>query len=144
MWFQTSKTGLFLGQCAEYCGTQHAGMLIRVVVDMQSNFEKWVANEQKPAVEEASVSKGKQAFLAQTCVNCHRIHGTTAQGTYAPDLTHLMSRQTLASGMVPNTPENLQRWIADPQKIKEGALMPGFGLSEAEQEAIVQYLLTLK
>lgn len=144
MWFQTSETGLFLGQCAEYCGTQHAGMLIRVIVDTPSDFEKWMANEQKPAVEDAAVSKGRLTFLAQTCVNCHRINGTTAQGNYAPDLTHLMSRQTLASGMVPNKPENLRRWIADPQKIKEGALMPAFGLSEAEQEAIVQYLLTLK
>lgn len=144
MWFQTKEAGLFLGQCAEYCGTQHAGMLIRVVAESPADFDKWVKNEQKPAVEDAAVSKGKQAFLAQTCINCHRIHGTAAQGTYAPDLTHLMSRQTLASGMVPNTAENLRRWIADPQKIKEGSLMPAFGLSVSDQDAIVRYLLSLR
>lgn len=144
MWFQTREAGLFVGQCAEYCGTQHAGMLIRVVAESPVEFDKWIKNEQQPAVEDAAVSKGKQAFLAQTCINCHRIQGTIAKGTYAPDLTHLMSRQTLASGMVPNTPDNLRRWIADPQKLKEGALMPAFGLSKSDQEAIVRYLLSLR
>ena len=144
MWFQTDKTGLYLGQCAEYCGTQHANMLLRVVVESPSDFEAWLANERKPAVEDSGVQAGRAAFLGQSCVNCHRVRGTPAQGTYAPDLTHLMSRRTLASGMVENTPENLRRWMADPQQVKPGCLMPAFGLGDRERDEIVRYLLTLR
>jgi cytochrome c oxidase subunit 2 len=143
MWFQPNKAGLYVGQCAEYCGTQHANMLIRVVADSPGDFESWLENERKLATEDAAVSAGRLAFLAQSCINCHRVRGTSAQGGYAPDLTHLMSRQTLASGMVPNTPENLRRWVADPQPIKPGCLMPAFGLSDRDRDDIVNYLLTL-
>lgn len=147
MWFQTDRHGLYVGQCAEYCGTQHANMLIRVVVDSPSGFESWLANEQQPAVEDPDAAAGRSAFLGQSCVNCHRVRGTSAQGEYAPDLTHLMKRQTLASGMVDmvkNPRANLRDWIADPQKIKPGCLMPAFGLSDRERDAIVRYLLTLR
>jgi len=144
MWFQTDRPGLYLGQCAEYCGTQHANMLLRVVVNSPRDFERWLENERKPAIADTQVSAGRSAFLAQSCINCHRVRGTAAQGGYAPDLTHLMSRQTLASGMIPNTPENLRRWVADPQPIKPGCLMPAFGLGDREREDIVRYLLTLR
>jgi cytochrome c oxidase subunit 2 len=144
MWFQTDRPGLYLGQCAEYCGTQHANMLLRVVVATPSEFEHWLENEQKPAVEDPAVSAGRSAFLAQSCVNCHRVRGTPAQGGYAPDLTHLKARQTLASCMVENSPEYLRRWVADPQQIKPGCLMPAFGLGDREREDIVRYLLTLR
>jgi cytochrome c oxidase subunit 2 len=144
MWFQTDRPGLYLGQCAEYCGTQHANMLIRVVVDSPSDFDRWLESEQKPAVEDPAAGAGRSAFLAQSCVNCHQVRGTPAQGRYAPDLTHLMNRQTLASGMVENSPENLHRWVADPQQIKPGCLMPAFGLGDQEREDIVRYLLTLR
>jgi cytochrome c oxidase subunit 2 len=144
MWFQSDQPGLYLGQCAEYCGTQHARMLLRVVVDPPRDFESWLENQRKPAVEDNGVRAGRLAFLSLSCVNCHRVGGTPARGDYAPDLTHLMSRQTLASGMVPNTPENLRRWIADPQKIKPGCLMPAFGLTERELDDVVRYLLTLR
>jgi len=144
MWFQTDRPGLYLGQCAEYCGTQHANMLIRVVVDSPNDFEKWLENERQPAAEDPAGSAGQSAFLAQSCVNCHRVRGTSAQGSYAPDLTHLMSRKTLASGMVENTPENLRRWVDDPQPIKPGCLMPAFGLGDRERNDIVRYLLTLR
>jgi cytochrome c oxidase subunit 2 len=144
MWFQTDRLGVYLGQCAEYCGTQHANMLLRVVVDSPKDFEAWLANECKPAVEDADVRAGRSAFLGQSCVNCHRVRGTPARGTYAPDLTHLMSRKTLASGMVENNAENLHRWVVDPQKIKQGCLMPAFGLSDRECDEIVGYLLTLR
>ena len=143
MWFETGETGLLLGQCAEYCGTQHANMLIRVVVDTPADFDRWLENEEKPAVEEPDRSEERRVFLSQSCLNCHRVRGTVAMGTYAPDLTHLMSRATLASGMVPNTAENLRRWIADPQRIKPGCLMPAFGLSVRDRDRIVDYLLTL-
>jgi cytochrome c oxidase subunit 2 len=146
LWFQTDKPDLYLGQCAEYCGTQHANMLLRVVAEPPQDFERWLEDEQKPGVDDPDpdVQKGKAAFLSHSCVNCHRVQGTTAQGTYAPDLTHLMRRETLASGMIPNTPEKLRQWVDDPQKIKHGCLMPAFGLSQSDQDLMVRYLLTLR
>ena len=143
-WFQTDRPGLYFGQCAEYCGTQHANMLIRVVAEPIESFEQWLAHEKSPAVDDPEMREGKSVFLSQSCVNCHRIRGTTAQGTFAPDLTHLMSRQSLASGMIPNTAENLRAWVADPQKAKPGCLMPAFGLSDHDRDQIVGYLLTLR
>jgi cytochrome c oxidase subunit 2 len=141
---RASEPGLYLGQCAEYCGTQHANMLLRVVVDMPAQFDRWLENQARPAEDDPAVKKGKLAFLAQSCINCHRVRGTKAQGTYAPDLTHLMSRETLASGEIENTPDNLARWVHDPQPIKPGCLMPAFGLSPADEESIVRYLRTLR
>jgi cytochrome c oxidase subunit 2 len=144
LWFETKEPGLYVGQCAEFCGTQHANMLLRVVVDTPDDFRRWLDNERKPAVEDPSVAEGKAAFLSESCVNCHRIRGTEAVGTYGPDLTHLMSRKTLASGMIPNDPENLKKWIRDPQKVKTGCLMPAFGLSERRLDQVVRYLATLR
>ncbi len=137
------QTGVFLGQCAEYCGLQHANMQIRVTVEPEAAFQEWVRNQSEPAREVASEQEGRHAFLSQSCVNCHRIRGTAANGSYAPDLTHLMSRETLASGMVRNTPDHLAAWIRDPQAIKPGCPMPAFQLTEAQQKSIVRYLLTL-
>jgi cytochrome c oxidase subunit 2 len=144
MWFETDQPGLYLGQCAEYCGTQHAAMLLRVYVHPPGEFARWVKEQQQPAVEDLAVQEGKQLFLSHSCVNCHRVRGTSAKGTYAPDLTHLMSRSTLAAGILPNTKENLRRWVANPQHDKPGCLMPAFGLSERELNLIVDYLATLR
>ncbi|HVA45353.1 MAG TPA: cytochrome c oxidase subunit II [Pirellulales bacterium] len=148
MWFQTDKPGLYLGQCAEYCGTQHANMLLRVMVDEPADFERWLENESEPAVAPAAgdrAATGAQStFLAQSCVNCHRVRGTKADGKFGPDLTHLMARQTLASGMATNDRETLRQWLADPQSVKQGCLMPAFGLSPHEIDEIVEYLLTLR
>ncbi len=152
MWLQTKETGIFLGQCAEYCGTQHANMLLRVSVDSPEDFERWLVEQAKPAADEPAVKtdrelflKDRDLFLTQSCVNCHRVRGTAAAGSYAPDLTHLMSRQTLASGMIPNDPEgnHLRAWIVDPQTIKPGCLMSAFGLSTEQLNSIVRYLKTL-
>lgn len=144
MWFTTDRPGLFYGQCAEYCGTQHANMLIRVHAEPVEEFEQWLKHEREPAAEDPAMQAGKAAFLAQSCVNCHRVRGTSAQGTFGPDLTHLAGRQTLAAGMIPNTQENLRAWVADPQQIKPGCLMPAFGLSETDRNQIVNYLSTLR
>jgi cytochrome c oxidase subunit 2 len=162
MWFRTDKPGLYFGQCAEYCGTQHANMLLRVYVDPVDQFQKWLELQQKdrwpfpedPRLKDPQVRAGEKAFLAQSCINCHAVRGTPAKGKYAPDLTHLMSRRTLASGMIPNDPEDrpldnledskLLAWVTDPQAIKPGCLMPAFGLSEQERDNIVRYLLTLR
>jgi cytochrome c oxidase subunit 2 len=95
-------------------------------------------------VAAAQVQAGRDVFFATSCVNCHTISGTTAQGKFGPDLTHLMSRDTLAAGAAPNTPATLRDWVRDPHTRKEGALMPNMQLSDAELEQIVAYLLTLK
>jgi cytochrome c oxidase subunit 2 len=146
LWFQSAEPGLYLGQCAEYCGTQHAGMLLRVYIDPPDEFDRWLDHQEKPAdkIKNASLLEDQKFFLSQSCVNCHRVDGTSAQGSYAPDLTHLMSRQTLASGLYPNTPENLRKWVDNPQKLKPGCLMPAFGLSTREQDQIVRYLQSLQ
>jgi len=145
MSFQTDRPDLYLGQCAEYCGTQHANMLLRVVVDSPRDFESWLENERREARDEGQEAKaGKEVFLSQSCVNCHRIRGTPAKGSYAPDLTHLRRRETLASGMVPNTAENLRKWLEDPQKVKPGCLMPAFALSKDDRKLLLGYLLTLR
>ncbi len=144
MWFDPRQTGVYLGNCAEYCGTQHARMLIRVIVHQQDEFERWVAEQQKPAVEDAQVTAGRKVFLSTSCVNCHTINGTTANGKFGPDLTHLMSRETIGSGAVKNTPDLLRAWVSDPQKLKEGCRMPDMQLSQPELDLIVAYLMTLK
>jgi cytochrome c oxidase subunit 2 len=144
MWFQTTWPGLYVGQCAEYCGTQHANMLLRVYVDSPEDFAAWIANEQKPAVDDAAQRDGIQAFMSQSCVNCHTIRGTTAHGKFGPDLTHLAARQTIAGGMIPLNRDNLRKWIRDPQQIKTECLMPAFGLSDRNVNLITDYLMTLK
>lgn len=147
MWFQTNEKGLYLGQCAEYCGTQHAKMLLRVYVDPPDEFAKWLDDQKQDAItpKDEKVIAGRDVYLKTSCVDCHRVGGTGSKGNYAPDLTHLMSRQTLASGIIPNNKKNLRDWIADPRKIKPGCLMAGFGLmGEADLDAITEYLHTLK
>jgi cytochrome c oxidase subunit 2 len=144
MILQTNERGLHLGQCAEYCGAQHANMLIRVIADSPDEFERWLTSESKPAAEDTAMSEGKALFMAQSCVNCHTVRGTSARGTYAPDLTHLMSRATLASGIILNTPETLADWVRDPQTIKPGCLMPAFGLDQPSQNLIVDYMKSLR
>ncbi len=144
LWLQTDRPGEYLGQCAEYCGTQHAHMLIRVVVESPEEFETWLENQQRPAVDDPAVAAGRQAFLSETCINCHRIRGTVAHGNYAPDLTHLMSRPMFAGAMIKLDQEDLERWVKNPQSIKPGCLMPAFGLTDEKQKLIVAFLLTLK
>jgi len=144
LWFETAQTGMYVGQCAEFCGPQHAKMLLRVYVDTPEVYAAWLANQAKPAVDDPKVKEGRELFLTLSCVSCHRVDGTTAAGTYAPDLTHLKSRETLASGIVPNSREELRRWVNDPQKVKPGALMPAFNLSDRELDLVIDYLETLK
>ncbi|MEX0676973.1 MAG: cytochrome c oxidase subunit II [Pirellulales bacterium] len=144
LWLQTDRPGLYLGQCAEYCGTQHAHMLIRVVVQTPEEFEGWLENQSRPAVDDPQAVEGRRTLLSESCVNCHRIRGTTAAGNYAPDLTHLMSRQTFAGAMLDLDRRNLRRWVRNPQSIKQGCLMPAFGLTDEKQDLIVRFLATLR
>ena len=144
MWMDPQRTGLFLGQCAQYCGTQHAKMLLRISVDGQADFADWVRAQQKSAVEDAGAAAGKRVFESNACMNCHAVSGTSANGRFGPDLSHLMSRATIAAGVAQNTQKNLRLWIRDPSAIKPGSLMPAMQLSDADLDAVVSYMETLR
>jgi cytochrome c oxidase subunit 2 len=144
MWIDPHEPGMYLGQCAQYCGTQHAKMLLRVYVDSPEQFRQWAAQQVKPAAVDERASEGRRVFESTACVNCHAIGGTTARGTFGPDLTHLMSRDTIASGAADNTEPQLRLWIQNPDAIKPGSLMPAMKLSDRDLDALVQYLRTLK
>jgi cytochrome c oxidase subunit II len=143
MWMDPQREGVFLGQCAQYCGTQHAKMLLRVSVDRAEDFSAWVRAQQKPAVEDAHVIAGRRVFESNACMNCHAVGGTPADGRFGPDLTHLMSRATLAAGAAENTHDNLRLWIQNPSAIKPGSLMPAMKLGDADLDAVVSYMETL-
>lgn len=144
MWIDPDAPGLYLGQCAQYCGAQHAKMLLRVYADTPAEFAAWVAQQQKPAVEDPNVAEGRQVFLHSACVNCHTVSGTPANGRFGPDLTHLANRDTIAAGAVQNNAYNLRKWIDNPDSLKPGALMPPMHLNDHDLTAITAYLTTLR
>ncbi len=144
MWIDPHEVGVYVGQCAQYCGTQHAKMLLRVVVESRADFERWIANQSQPAQQSDSVEYGRQVFESTACVNCHTVSGTNARGKFGPDLTHLMTRDTIAAGAATNTPENLRLWIKDPDMFKPGSLMPAMQLQDQDLDAVTAYLLTLR
>jgi cytochrome c oxidase subunit 2 len=143
-WIDPYEAGLYLGQCAQYCGTQHAKMLLRVYVDAKEVFDSWVRQQRQPAREQADVAEGRGVFLRTACINCHAVSGTVATGQFGPDLTHLMSRDTIASGIAPNTVENLRAWIRDPESLKPGSRMPAMKLTDRELDSVTTYLATLR
>jgi cytochrome c oxidase subunit 2 len=144
MWIDPPKPGLYLGQCAQYCGTQHAKMLIRVYADTPAQFAQWIAHQKQPAENDPSAAEGKQVFERTACINCHTVSGTAARGKFGPDLTHLASRDTIASGSMKNTPQNLRQWIDDPDSMKPGSLMPKMNLGNHDLDAITAYMATLR
>jgi len=144
LWMDPQRPGIFLGQCAQYCGTQHAKMLQRVVVDPPDQFDAWIRAQREPAVADESASAGRRVFETTACINCHTVRGTAANGRFGPDLTHLMSRATLASGAAENTPENLRVWLSSPDVIKPGSLMPAMKLPDADLDALVHYMQSLR
>lgn len=143
-WLDPREAGLFVGQCAQYCGTQHAKMLLRVYVDSAEDFQTWVRAQQRPANNDEKEAAGRSVFERTACVNCHAINGTNGTGRFGPDLTHLMSRRTIASGAAENNSQNLRLWIENPDSIKPGSLMPAMKLSDSELDALVRYLQTLQ
>jgi cytochrome c oxidase subunit 2 len=175
MWFDPHQPGIYSGQCAQFCGLEHAKMLLRVYVDPPAKFDAWIRSQQQPqssgpvisgekpssatlpnapprdpgianlqqASLDVSAHTGKQVFEQQACINCHTVRGTIANGRFGPDLTHLMSRDTLGAGIIKNTPENLRRWITDPNDFKPGTLMPAMHLTDQQNAQITAYLLTL-
>lgn len=144
LWMDPIRPGVFLGQCAQYCGTQHAKMLQRVSVDSLDGFEAWIRAQREPAVEDAAAMPGRRIFETTACINCHAVRGTAANGRFGPDLTHLMSRATLASGVAENTAENLRVWLRNPDAIKPGSLMPAMKLSDDELDSLVRYMQSLR
>jgi cytochrome c oxidase subunit II len=143
-WLDPHESGVYIGQCAQYCGTQHAKMLLRVYVEPQAQFERWVQAQLQPAPASDAVSEGRRIFETTACINCHAVAGTVADGRFGPDLTHLMSRDTIASGAALNTPEELRKWIQNPESIKPGSLMPAMKLNDQELNAVTAYLETLQ
>jgi cytochrome c oxidase subunit II len=144
MWMDPPKPGIYLGQCAQYCGVQHAKMLLRVWVDRPEDFAAWVRAQQQTAVQDEKVLAGRRVFETTSCINCHAVRGTPADGRFGPDLTHLMSRTTIAAGAAENTHSNLYRWVQNPDTFKPGSLMPAMKLSDSDLNALVAYLETLQ
>jgi len=144
MWIDPHESGLYLGQCAQYCGTQHAKMLLRVYVEPRNEFDHWIQLQRQPASTSDVGYEGRRVFETTACINCHAVAGTVANGRFGPDLTHLMSRETIAAGAALNTPENLRLWIQKPEAIKPGSLMPAMELTDRELDAVTAYLETLE
>lgn len=142
-WFEARRPGLYLGQCAEYCGTQHANMLLRVTAVPPDEFREWLEHQATPAIVDPAVDEGRHLFAAFACLNCHVVDGVSA-GMFGPNLTHLASRETIGSGIVPLTRDNLRAWIADPQTLKIGCNMPSLKLTDDELDLITDYLMTLR
>jgi cytochrome c oxidase subunit II len=142
-----TKTGVFRGTCAEYCGTSHALMSFYVVVEEKEAFNRWLAQQQAPALKPTGslATHGQTLFLANGCGACHTIRGTPANGMVGPDLTHFGSRASVGAGIVTNSPDALLRWIAHTEQLKPGVLMPSFDMLPKEDlEAMAAYLQELK
>jgi len=144
LWIDPQQPGLYLGQCAQYCGVQHAKMLLRVYVDTPQQFQAWVAAQQKTAVQDPAVAQGRAVFESNACANCHTVSGTSAHGVFGPDLSHVAGRDTIASGAVVNNTANLRAFISDPATLKPGALMPAMHLNDRDLDAVTKYLSTLR
>ena len=144
MWVEPFTPGTYLGQCAEYCGTQHAHMLLRVVVETPERFTRWVEQQRQRAAVDPAVEPGRRTFLSIACISCHTVAGTVANGRYGPDLTHLMARATLGAGVAPNTRERLRAWVKNPDDLKHGVLMPAMQLDDKQLDQLVDYLVTLR
>jgi cytochrome c oxidase subunit 2 len=146
IWMQATRPGTFRGQCAEFCGLQHAHMALEVVAEPEDAFNRWLAARREtpaaPAGEQEQ--RGQAVFMSARCAGCHMIHGTEAAGQIAPDLTHMASRASIGAGTLPNTPEHLAAWLRDPQASKPGNQMPPNPLSVADMQALVAYLETLR
>ncbi|MBV9771668.1 MAG: c-type cytochrome [Bryobacterales bacterium] len=140
------RPGRFRGQCAEFCGLEHAKMALWIIAEPPDQFQAWMNQQLQPSVapDDPDKQRGLQVFLNHECIFCHNINGTPAHGQVAPDLTHLASRSTIAAGTLPNTKGNLAGWIADPQRIKPGNYMATVPLESGDMQPLVDYLESLK
>jgi cytochrome c oxidase subunit 2 len=147
MWIQADAAGVFRGQCAEFCGHQHAKMAFALVAEPMEKFQQWIQGQRRPASEPDTDDerRGRDVFMATTCATCHTIRGTAAGGRVGPELTHVGSRLTIGAGTLPNTRDHLGEWVRDPQAIKPGNRMPSHqNLPAADLEAVVTYLRSLR
>ena len=151
LWFTPDSVGVYPGQCAEFCGTSHALMAMRLHVEAEEDFERWAEQQLREAVEveeagdDPLVSAGRDLFFgAGGCISCHRIRGTVAAGILGPDLTHVGGRGTIAAGVLENTLDNLAYWIMDPHEVKPGNLMLDTGLDDEQARQVAAYLLSLE
>jgi cytochrome c oxidase subunit 2 len=143
---RADRPGVYRGQCAEFCGYQHAHMAFTVVAETEEQFKVWYDAELLAGVQPANtqLARGQQVFMSSTCIMCHRIQGTDAGGAVGPDLTHIGSRQTIAAGTLLNTRDNLAKWILDSQAVKPGNRMPPNPLNAEDLGALLDYLQSLK
>jgi cytochrome c oxidase subunit II len=146
LWLNIQQPGKYIGACSEFCGAQHAWMRINVIAQNEDDFNKWLTANEKDAVQPTDeiAIKGAELIQSKSCGSCHRIVGTAATSNVGPDLTHLVSRQTLLTGLMENNEANLFKWISHPQEVKPGAHMPDFNLNKDSVNAIVHYLEELK
>jgi cytochrome c oxidase subunit 2 len=144
--FEAAQEGIYRGQCAEFCGRQHAKMAFLVIAEPAAAFELWIRQQQQPAAAPATelARAGQQVFLRSACIGCHTVAGTTAAGTVGPDLTHIASRFTLAAATLPNTPAQRAGWIVNSQALKPGNDMPVMELAPADLHALLAWLETLE
>jgi cytochrome c oxidase subunit 2 len=145
-WIWADRVGVYRGQCAEFCGYQHAHMAFTVIVEPADSFNSWYSSQILPSAQPStdSQAKGQKVFLTSTCIMCHKIQGTDAGGAVGPDLTHIGSRPTIAAGTLENNRGNLAGWITDSQKIKPGNRMPPNPMDPADLQALLDYLQSLK
>jgi cytochrome c oxidase subunit 2 len=148
MWIDPEQPGLYLGQCAQYCGAQHAKMLLRVYAQSPGEFSAWIEHQRQPALQDftgdPAAAEGQAVFMRNACINCHAIVGTVATGRFGPDLTHFASRDTIASGAFQNAPQNVRQWIDNPNSMKPGSLMPSMHLNNHDLDVITAYLTQLR
>ncbi len=145
-WLRADRPGVWKGRCAEFCGHQHAKMAFDVVAEPPKQFSAWYVRQLAAAPEptDGSARRGRDVFMQRTCVMCHTVAGTPAGSRVGPELTHVATRPSLAAGVLPNTRDNMARWIRDPQRIKPGVRMPANALSDADMSALLDYLATLR
>jgi cytochrome c oxidase subunit 2 len=145
-WIQADQPGVYRGQCAEFCGHQHANMAFVVVAEPMEKFLAWIGHQRQPATEPPSdeARHGRDVFMQTTCVMCHTIRGTDAGARLGPELTHVGSRMTIAAGTLPNTRGHLGGWVSDPQSIKPGTRMPANPLQPGDLQAVLTYLRSLR
>jgi cytochrome c oxidase subunit II len=146
IWLQVGRPGVFRGQCAEFCGLQHAHMAFDIVAEPEGDFQRWLDAMRRPAPtpQGAAARRGRDVFMANRCAGCHAVQGTDAHGQAAPDLTHVATRTTVGAGTLPNTPDHLRDWVRDPQASKPGNQMPPNPMSADDLQALIAYLETLR
>lgn len=146
IWLQADKPGVYRGQCAEFCGHQHAKMALFVTAESEDEFQRWIENQRKAAPEPAGAeqARGREVFLRNDCTQCHAIRGTVAGGRVGPELTHLASRGTIAAATLPNDRGHLAGWVLDPQGVKPGNRMPPHSIPGPDFQALLTYLESLK